>query len=90
MQIGVQRAEQRGRSGRCPQRSARRAAAVRPAGTSGRPGYLALFITHDGFWKSFAAEAGIAGFATMAERVAHRAEVLALDTAPDAIVTATA
>ena len=22
-------------------------------------GYLALFITHDGFWKSFAAEAGI-------------------------------
>ena len=23
-------------------------------------GYLALFITHDGFWKSFAAEAGIA------------------------------
>ncbi len=25
-------------------------------------GYLALFITHDAFWKSFAAEAGIAGF----------------------------
>ncbi|OUZ05433.1 Crotonobetainyl-CoA:carnitine CoA-transferase [Mycobacterium avium subsp. paratuberculosis] len=24
-------------------------------------GYLALFITHDGFWKSFAAEAGIGG-----------------------------
>lgn len=43
-------------------------------------GYLALFITHDGFWKSFAAEAGIAGFATMAERVARRAEVLALVT----------
>jgi CoA:oxalate CoA-transferase len=43
-------------------------------------GYLALFITHDGFWKSFAAEAGIAGFLTMAERVAHRAEVLTLVT----------
>ena len=39
-------------------------------------GYLALFITHDGFWKSFAAEAGIAGFATMAERTSRRAEVL--------------
>ena len=24
-------------------------------------GYLALFITHDGFWKSFAGEAGIDG-----------------------------
>jgi len=52
-------------------------------------GYLALFVTHDGFWRSFAAEAGIVGFATMAERVAARAEVLALvtnvlatDTAP--------
>ena len=33
-------------------------------------GYLALFITHDGFWRSFAAEAGIDGFATMAERAA--------------------
>jgi crotonobetainyl-CoA:carnitine CoA-transferase CaiB-like acyl-CoA transferase len=43
-------------------------------------GYLALFVTHDGFWKSFAAEAGIAGFATMAERVAARAEVLTLVT----------
>ena len=43
-------------------------------------GYLALFITHDGFWKSFAAEAGIAGFLTMAERAAHRAEVLTLVT----------
>ena len=41
-------------------------------------GHLALFVTHDGFWKSFAAEAGIAGFPTMAERVAHRAEVLAV------------
>ncbi|WP_103350680.1 CaiB/BaiF CoA-transferase family protein [Amycolatopsis sp. CA-128772] len=41
-------------------------------------GYLALFITHDGFWKSFATEAAIAGFETMAERVARRAEVLAV------------
>lgn len=46
-------------------------------------GYLALFITHDGFWKSFVGEAdlGSAGqipFATMAERAAHRDEVLAL------------
>ncbi|TDC71836.1 CoA transferase [Actinomadura sp. GC306] len=40
-------------------------------------GYLALFITHDGFWKSFAAEAGIEGFATMAERAERRAEVTA-------------
>src|SRR6266567_6857484 len=39
-------------------------------------GYLALFVTHDGFWRSFAAEAGIAGFATMAERTARREEVL--------------
>jgi crotonobetainyl-CoA:carnitine CoA-transferase CaiB-like acyl-CoA transferase len=39
-------------------------------------GYLALFITHDAFWKSFATEAGIDGFATMAERAAHRDEVL--------------
>jgi CoA:oxalate CoA-transferase len=44
-------------------------------------GYLALFITHDGFWKSFAAEANIDGFETMAERVAHRDEVLAVVTA---------
>jgi CoA:oxalate CoA-transferase len=41
-------------------------------------GYLALFITHDGFWRSFAAEAGIDGFATMAERAARRTEVLDL------------
>ncbi|MCV7261019.1 CaiB/BaiF CoA transferase family protein [Mycobacterium shimoidei] len=41
-------------------------------------GYLALFITHDGFWKSFAAEANIDGFETMAERVARRDEVLAV------------
>lgn len=41
-------------------------------------GYLALFITHDGFWKSFATEAGLTGFDTMAERVTHRDEVLGL------------
>jgi CoA:oxalate CoA-transferase len=41
-------------------------------------GYLALFITHDAFWKSFAAEAGIEGFPTMAERAARREEVLAI------------
>ncbi|MDT5018488.1 MAG: CoA:oxalate CoA-transferase [Mycobacterium sp.] len=41
-------------------------------------GYLALFITHDGFWKSFAAEAGVEGFPTMAERSARRDEVLAV------------
>ncbi|MGO4754144.1 CaiB/BaiF CoA transferase family protein, partial [Streptomyces sp. 2MCAF27] len=52
-------------------------------------GHLALFITHDGFWRSFAAEAGIDGYATMAERAARRGEViaavtkaLAADTAP--------
>ncbi|MFD0901974.1 CaiB/BaiF CoA transferase family protein [Actinomadura sediminis] len=39
-------------------------------------GYLALFITHDAFWRSFAAEAGIAGFATMGERAVRREEVL--------------
>jgi len=43
-------------------------------------GYLALFITHDRFWRAFAAEAGIAGFATMAERAASRDEVLAVVT----------
>lgn len=43
-------------------------------------GHLALFITHDGFWKSFAAEAGIEGFPTMAERSARRDEVLAVVT----------
>jgi CoA:oxalate CoA-transferase len=41
-------------------------------------GYLALFITHDGFWRSFSAEAGITGYPTMAERAANRDEVLAL------------
>ena len=44
-------------------------------------GYLALFITHDAFWRSFAAEAGISGFPTMAERAAQRDEVLAVVTA---------
>lgn len=43
-------------------------------------GYLALFVTHDGFWKSFAAEAGIDGFAAMADRAARREEVLAVVT----------
>lgn len=41
-------------------------------------GYLALFITHDGFWRSFAGEAGIPGFETMVERAARREELLAL------------
>ncbi|WP_329352616.1 CoA transferase [Streptomyces sp. NBC_01261] len=40
-------------------------------------GHLALFITHDGFWKSFATEAGVQGFPTMAERAERREEVLA-------------
>jgi len=53
-------------------------------------GYLALFVTHDGFWKSFAAEAGITGFPTMAERAAHRAEVLAVVTRVLATDTAVA
>jgi len=44
-------------------------------------GWLALFITHDGFWKSFAAEANIDGFEGMAERVARRDEVLSVVTA---------
>lgn len=41
-------------------------------------GYLALFVTHDAFWRSFCTEAGITGFPTMAERAAHREEVLAV------------
>lgn len=41
-------------------------------------GFLALFITHDGFWRSFAGEAGITGFDTMAERTSRREDVLAL------------
>lgn len=43
-----------------------------------KAGHLALFITHDGFWRSFAGEAGIAGFDTMAERTARREDVVAL------------
>ncbi|AZG45809.1 CaiB/BaiF CoA transferase family protein [Gordonia insulae] len=41
-------------------------------------GHLALFITHDAFWKSFAGEAGIDGFWQMAERAANRDEVIAV------------
>lgn len=51
-------------------------------------GYLALFITHDGFWKAFAGEANIEGFAAMAERVARADEVRAIVT--DALATDTA
>ncbi|MGI8329465.1 CaiB/BaiF CoA transferase family protein [Actinomadura scrupuli] len=53
-------------------------------------GYLALFVTHDGFWKSFAAEAGVEGFPTMAERAARREEVLAAVTKALAADTAMA
>jgi crotonobetainyl-CoA:carnitine CoA-transferase CaiB-like acyl-CoA transferase len=49
---------------------------------------LALFITHDAFWKSFATEAGIDGFPTMAERAANRDEVLAVVAAALATDTA--
>jgi CoA:oxalate CoA-transferase len=51
-------------------------------------GHLALFITHDRFWTTFAAEAGIEGFPTMAERATRRAEVVALVTAALATDTA--
>ncbi|MEV3963335.1 CoA transferase [Nocardia sp. NPDC050193] len=51
-------------------------------------GYLALFITHDGFWKLFADEAGLAGFETMAERVSSRESVLGMVTAVLATDTA--
>ena len=51
-------------------------------------GYLALFVTHDGFWKSFADHAGIDGFETMAERVARRDDVL--DVVSAALATDTA
>lgn len=51
-------------------------------------GYLALFITHDAFWKTFATEAGVEGFPTMAERAARREEVLAAVT--DALAADTA
>ncbi|NDZ96086.1 CoA transferase [Streptomyces sp. SID6673] len=43
-------------------------------------GHLALFITHDSFWKSFAEEAGVAGFWQMAERAANRDAVIDLVT----------
>lgn len=43
-------------------------------------GTLALFVTHDGFWRIFAAEAGIDGFPTMTERAQRRDEVLAVVT----------
>jgi CoA:oxalate CoA-transferase len=51
-------------------------------------GYLALFITHDAFWKAFADEAKIDGFPTMAERAAKRDEVLKVVTAALATDTA--
>ncbi|MBJ7383425.1 MAG: CoA transferase [Mycolicibacterium sp.] len=51
-------------------------------------GHLALFITHDGFWKSFAGEAGIGGFEKMADRAARRDDVLELVTAVLATDTA--
>ncbi len=51
-------------------------------------GYLALFITHDAFWRSFATEAGIEGFETMAERAAHRDAVLIMVAAALATDTA--
>lgn len=51
-------------------------------------GFLALFVTHDAFWAAFAAEAGIDGFPTMAERAARREEVLALVSAALATDTA--
>jgi crotonobetainyl-CoA:carnitine CoA-transferase CaiB-like acyl-CoA transferase len=52
-------------------------------------GHLALFITHDAFWRAFATEAGIEGHATMAERAAHREEVVAAVTEALAADTAT-
>src|SRR6201991_2551593 len=51
-------------------------------------GYLALFITHDAFWKAFADEPNIDGFPTMAERAAKRDEVLDVVTAALATDTA--
>ncbi|MCX4094780.1 CaiB/BaiF CoA transferase family protein [Nocardia sp. alder85J] len=51
-------------------------------------GHLALFITHDGFWKTFATEAAVAGFPTMAERAERREEVLAAVTTALAADTA--
>ena len=51
-------------------------------------GFLALFITHDGFWRAFSTEAGVAGFETMAERSARREDVLAVVSAALATDTA--
>jgi CoA:oxalate CoA-transferase len=51
-------------------------------------GHLALFITHDAFWRAFATEAGIGGFETMAERSARRDDVLGVVTAVLATDTA--
>lgn len=51
-------------------------------------GHVALFITHDGFWRSFATETGIDGFWQMADRAARRDEVLAAVT--EALATDTA
>jgi len=51
-------------------------------------GHLALFITHDRFWKDFAAQAGVTGFTTMSDRAARREEVLAVVTAALATDTA--
>jgi crotonobetainyl-CoA:carnitine CoA-transferase CaiB-like acyl-CoA transferase len=44
-------------------------------------GHIAIFLTHDRYWRTFVAEAGIAqeeiaAFPTMADRAAHRAEVV--------------
>jgi len=40
-------------------------------------GYLALFVTHDGFWRSLCAETSLTGWETMAERAADREAVIA-------------
>jgi crotonobetainyl-CoA:carnitine CoA-transferase CaiB-like acyl-CoA transferase len=42
--------------------------------------FASVLITHDRFWRAFAAEAGVTGFPTMAERTARRADVLAVVT----------
>ncbi|WP_416969657.1 CaiB/BaiF CoA transferase family protein [Streptomyces sp. 4F14] len=52
-------------------------------------GHLSLFITHDGFWHTFATEAGIEGYATMAERAEKRDELIAVVTKALATDTAT-
>lgn len=53
-----------------------------------REGYLAVFITHDRFWRLFADELGIEGFDTMAQRAAHRDDVVGAVTAALASNTA--